>query len=203
MSKVRRLQRVGIFAGTFDPVHTGHIAFALQALDQVKLDEVAFLPERRPRNKAGTEHFAHLLAMLRQAIQPHARLSLLELVEARLTISRSLPHLRRVFADADLVLLVGSDVLPSIPTWPQYERLLRQMELVVGVREGESLEAMRLHVATWPVQPRRLTVFHSYAPTISSSAVRQHLRAGRLVHGVLSSVRRYSRQNWLYVRLPE
>lgn len=196
-------KRVGIFAGTFDPVHTGHITFALQAIRHASLAEVAFIPERRPREKAGTEHFAHRMAMLRQAIKPHTQLSLVELVEAHLTVSRSLPHLRSIFADAELVMLVGSDVLPSVPTWPQYQRLLSQVELVVGVREGESLEAMQLHVATWPVQPKRLTVFDSYAPTVSSSAVRQHLRAGRLVHGVLSSVRRYSRQNWLYVRLPE
>lgn len=204
MSQKRKApRRIGIFAGTFDPVHTGHIAFALQTLQRANLDEVAFIPERRPRDKTGTEHFAHRVAMLRQAIKPHSQLSLVELVEPQLTVNRSLPHLKSVFTGAELVLLVGSDVLPSIPTWPQYQRLLDQVELVVGVRAGESLEAMELHVATWPIQPKRLTVFDSYAPAVSSSKVRRHLRSGRLVHGVLASVRRYSRQNWLYVRLPE
>ena len=72
MSKVR----IGIFAGTFDPVHAGHIAFALQAAEIAKLDEVVFIPERRPLSKSSTEHFGHRVAMIRQAIMPHSKLAL-------------------------------------------------------------------------------------------------------------------------------
>lgn len=197
------MKRVGIFAGTFDPIHVGHITFALQALQSANLDTVVFVPERKPRNKPAAEHFGHRVAMIRQAIKPHPRLALLELVEARLTTGRSLPHLRALFPDTELVLLVGSDVLPTIPQWAGSERLLSQIELVVGVREGESAEAMELQVATWDTPPRRLHVFPSFAPQASSSEVRHHLRAGRQAHGVLASVRRYSLQNWLYVRLPK
>jgi nicotinate-nucleotide adenylyltransferase len=195
--------RVGIFAGTFDPVHTGHITFALQALEEAKLDEVVFVPERRPRSKQSAEHFGHRVAMIRQAIKPHAKLSVLELTEARLSTNRSLPHLRTLFPDTELVLLVGSDVLPTMPRWASIDRLLSQVELIVGVREGESPEAMQLHVATWTIQPRALHVFTSFAPKVSSTKVRNHLRAGRQRHGVLSSVHRYSIRNWLYVKLPK
>ena len=45
------MARIGIYAGTFDPVHAGHVAFALQSLEAAKLDRVYFLPERRPRGK--------------------------------------------------------------------------------------------------------------------------------------------------------
>jgi nicotinate-nucleotide adenylyltransferase len=196
-------QRIGIFAGTFDPVHTGHITFALQALEQGKLDQVVFVPERRPRHKQSAEHFGHRVAMVRQAIKPHAKLSVLELVEAQLSTHRSLPHLRKVFPDAELALLVGSDVLPTMSRWPGINRLMSQTELVVGVREGESPEAMQLHVATWDTRPRSLHVFDSFAPAASSSKVRGHLQTGRQAHGVLASVRRYSVKNWLYVRLPK
>jgi nicotinate-nucleotide adenylyltransferase len=195
--------RVGIFAGTFDPVHTGHITFALQALEEAKLDEVVFVPERRPRSKQSAEHFGHRVAMIRQAIKPHAKLSVLELTEARLSTNRSLPHLRTLFPDTELVLLVGSDVLPTMPRWASIDRLLSQVELIVGVPEGESPEAMQLHVATWTTQPRALHVFTSFAPKVSSTKVRNHLRAGRQRHGVLSSVHRYSIRNWLYVKLPK
>jgi nicotinate-nucleotide adenylyltransferase len=184
-------------------VHIGHVTFALQALEEANLDEVVFVPERKPRNKQSTEHFGHRAAMIRQAVKPHAKLSLLELVEARLSTNRSLPHLRRIFPEAELILLVGSDVLPTMPKWPGIDRLLTQTELVVGVRQGESPEAMQLHVATWGTQPQKLYVFNSFAPAASSSKVRGHLRTGRKAHGVLASVRRYSVKNWLYVRLPK
>jgi len=197
------MTRIGIFAGTFDPVHTGHITFALQALEEAKLDEVVFVPERRPSSKQSAEHFGHRVAMIRQAIKPHAKLSVLELTEARLSTNRSLPHLRTLFPDTELVLLVGSDVLPAMPRWAGIDRLLSQVELIVGVREGESPEAMQLHVATWTTQPRALHVFTSFAPKVSSTKVRNHLRAGHQRHGVLSSVHRYSIRNWLYVKLPK
>jgi len=196
------MARVGIFAGTFDPVHTGHITFALQAIDQAKLDEVMFLPERRPRGKPATEHYGHRVAMLRQALKPHVKLSLLELVEAQFTVRRTMSHLRGVVGDAELALLMGSDVLPYIPDWPHADQLLKQIELIVGVRAGESPEAVRLRVETWSIHPRKLTVFESYAPVVSSGAVRQALRQRQVAAGVLSSVLRYSRQNWLYVALP-
>ncbi len=201
MAQLKR-SRVGIFAGTFDPVHIGHITFALQAIDHAKLDEVVFVPERHPRNKQGAEHFGHRVAMICQAIKPHSKLALLELVESKLSVNRTLPHFRATFGDAELVLLVGSDVLPTIPTWPDADRLLSQVELVVGVRQDESPEAMELHVETWQTKPQNLHVFTSFAPEVSSSKVRGNLRAGRTQRGVLASVVRYARKNWLYVKLP-
>lgn len=195
-------KRVGIFAGTFDPVHTGHITFALQALELAKLDEVAIIPERKPRGKESAEHFGHRVAMIRQAIKPHPKLSLVELVESRLSITKTMPHLRTLFRDSDLAFLVGSDVMVAMPHWPNIERVLPHIDLVVGVRQGESPEAMELHVEAWPVKPRALYVFPSFAPDISSTKVRGHLRSGRKTTGVLASVMRYSRKNWLYIKFP-
>jgi nicotinate-nucleotide adenylyltransferase len=69
--------RIGIYSGTFDPVHSGHISFALQSLKAAKLDKVYFLPERRPRNKQQVEHFGHRVAMLKRAIKPYPEFNVL------------------------------------------------------------------------------------------------------------------------------
>jgi nicotinate-nucleotide adenylyltransferase len=195
-------RRVGIFAGTFDPVHVGHITFALQAIEEADLDHVLFVPERRPRGKLAPEHFGHRVAMIRHCLQPHSKLAVLEVDEPNLTVNRSLPHLYAATDDADLVLLVGSDVVDEMIGWPDIDRLLSQISLVVGVRGGESAEAVELQVASWAVQPRDLTIFESFAPEVSSGAIRDGLRTGRSAAGVLDSVRRYSRENWLYVSIP-
>jgi cytidyltransferase-like protein len=71
----RTQSRIGIYSGTFDPVHAGHMAFALQAMQEAKLDRLYFLPERRPRYKQGVEHFAHRVAMLERAILKNQALS--------------------------------------------------------------------------------------------------------------------------------
>src|SRR4051812_33685276 len=128
------MPRIGIYAGTFDPVHAGHVTFALQAMEAAGLDKVYFLPERRPRNKQHVEHFGHRVAMLKRAAQPHPQFEVLELVDVSFSVERTLPKLRQQFADDELVFLFGSDVVVSLQSWPKSELLLKDNELVIGLR---------------------------------------------------------------------
>jgi nicotinate-nucleotide adenylyltransferase len=194
-------RRIGIYAGTFNPVHAGHIAFALQALQAAKLDKVYFLPERRPRHKQGLEHFAHRVAMLKNAIQPHPQFGVLELVDVNFSVERTLPQLKARFRGTQLVFLAGSDVALQLPEWPRAERLLNSSELVVGLRREDSREKLEQALQHWPAQPKALYVFTSYAPNISSKTVREALQLRKTAVGVLSSVRKYSNRHWLYVSL--
>lgn len=199
----KRMPRVGIYSGAFDPVHAGHIAFALQAMKAARLDKVYFVPERRPRHKRGVEHFGHRVAMLKQAIRPHPKFGVLELVDVSFSVERTLPRLKRQFSDSQLVFLLGSDSAKTVPDWPNSERLLATAELVVGVREGDDPMAAEAMIAAWPVQPQALTIFESYAPDVSSGTVREALRHRRSARGLLASVARYSNKHWLYVSLGE
>jgi nicotinate (nicotinamide) nucleotide adenylyltransferase len=191
--------RIGIYAGAFDPVHAGHVAFALQALKAAKLDQVVFLPERRPRNKPGVEHFAHRVAMLKAALRPHPDLTVMELVDKNFTVQRTYRTLERAFSDAELVFLMGSDTALTVPSWPQAERLLTRSGLVIGVRSTHQREEVLQTISMWPVAPTSLVVFDSLAPHVSSSAIRHALRTDRYTEGLLSSVRRYAARQWLYV----
>lgn len=193
------MKRVGIYAGSFDPVHAGHIAFALQALREAGLDKIYFLPERRPRNKQGVEHFGHRVAMLKRASKPHAKLDVLELEDISFTMQRTLPRLQKRFAGSQLVFLFGSDVAQQLSNWPKAENLLHSSELVVGVREGAMPAHVRQDVNSWPTKPQKLYVFESYAPEVSSRRVREALRSQQKVSGLLASVARYANRNWLYV----
>ena len=67
------VKRIGIFAGTFDPVHKGHISFALQAIEAAGLDEVVFLPEPRPRHKQSVTDQSHRIAMINLAIKAYPK----------------------------------------------------------------------------------------------------------------------------------
>ena len=195
------MKRIGIYAGAFNPVHVGHIAFALQTLEKAELDAIYFLPERRPRHKPGVEHFGHRVAMLKRAVRPHPKLHVLELVDIHFTVKRTLPELQRRFPDAQLVFMFGSDIVPSLPTWPEADSLLKRSELIVGVRAESQKERTEQIIQKWPVQPRRLTVFKSYAADISSSQVREALQRRKYVRGLLTSVARYSDRHWLYISL--
>lgn len=193
------MKRIGVYAGTFDPVHSGHLAFALQSIQAANLDTVYFLPERRPRNKQGVEHFGHRVAMLKRAIKPHPQFAVLELVDVSFSIERTLPFLQQKFPGHELVFLFGSDVIPGLAEWPHADKLLQGNELVIGLRHDDKREAVHRIVESWEVKPGAVTLFESFAPAVSSGKVRQALRAGDSVAGVLSSVERYSNKHWLYV----
>ncbi len=191
--------RIGIYAGTFDPVHTGHIAFALQSLEVARLDEIYFLPERQPRHKEGVEHLAHRIAMLKRAALPYKRFHVLELPDINFSVERTLPRLEQKFKGIQLVFLFGSDVVSTIMEWPKAERLVRECELVIGVRSEDDEEKIKQQISNWPIQPADLIIFTSYAPHVSSGRVREALRRHQKTNGLLSSVQRYSDHNWLYV----
>jgi len=192
-------QRIGIYAGAFDPVHAGHVAFALQAIESAKLDRVYFLPERRPRSKQGVEHFGHRVAMLKRASAPHRKFGVLEYVDISFSVARTLPRLHKQFRGDQLVFLFGSDAITHLPEWPNASQLLASSELTVGVRAGQDVAMVRQQIMAWDNQPKALTIFESYAPDVSSGAVREALRRRRPVRGLLLSVARYSNRHWLYV----
>ena len=191
--------RVGIYAGAFNPVHAGHIAFALQARSAARLDEVVFLPERHPRHKPGAPHFAHRVAMLTKATAPYESLQVIEMVDKACTIRRTLPQLEQVYGGAELVFLFGSDAALQVPQWPLAERLLRRYEVVVGMRSGYAREEVALLLAAWGAAPANLTILDSFAPGISSAQMRRALYHDTHTDGLLASVRSYARREWLYV----
>ena len=193
------MKRIGIYSGAFDPVHAGHITFALQALEQANLDEIYFLPERRPRFKPSVEHFAHRVAMLKRACEPYQKMDVLESVEINFSVKRTLPMLQQKFKNSQLVFLMGSDVVTNLPTWPYAKQLLKVSELVIAARQGQEPAQLQQAIAEWKDQPLAATMLTSFAPTVSSTSVRAALRARQPVSGLLQSVARYSDHNWLYV----
>lgn len=195
------MSRIGIYAGTFDPVHAGHVAFALQSIEAAKLDRVYFLPERRPRTKQQVEHFGHRVAMLKRAFEPHRKLKVMELVDINFSVARTLPKLREMFPGDELVFLFGSDVVPGISKWPNATQLLKDNEFVVGLRHDDKREDIHKVIELWQTQPKLVTVFESYAPDVSSGKIREALRLRKTAKGTLKSVERYSDRNWLYVSL--
>lgn len=192
------MKRIGIYSGTFNPVHAGHVAFALQAMQAAKLDTLYFLPERHPRHKKGVEHFAHRVAMLKQAVRPYPKFDVLELDDISFSVQRTLPKLQVLFAGGELVFLVGSDTVRHMAEWPHSNRLFADVELVVAMRRGQTVNETKQIIAAWPQSPV-VTLINSYAPDVSSTDVRRALQTRQPTKGLLKSVSRYSNHHWLYV----
>ena len=188
---------IGIYAGSFDPVHAGHIVFGLKARKLAGLEHVYFMPERRPAYRKTPEHYVHRLAMLQRALKPYRQLSVLDLPDARLTPA-SLPRLyRAVSPEAELHLLVTASQLlwPAEPLPPLY----RQARLIVAVTSQNQMAEVLARFHSDETHVANLTFIDISSDHISSAAVRRGLRQGRVVRGLLPSVLSYARRQWLYL----
>jgi nicotinate-nucleotide adenylyltransferase len=197
--------KVGILAGTFDPVHTGHLVFALQALKAAKLDAVYFLPERRPRRKPDVVHFGHRTAMLSRAIRPYPQLGLIELPDIYLNVNRTLPKLQQQFAGADLVFLMGSDAVVQMnaDNWPGSDlaNFLSQAGLIIGLRNRQERPKVESVLKSLPARPLSQSILELPTKRFSASRIRYGFRHGQAADGLLASVQAYARVHWLYVSL--
>lgn len=191
--------RIGIYVGTFDPVHAGHVAFALQVLEAAGLDEVIFLPERRPLLGRTPEHFAHRITMLQSALAPHPRLSVMEMVYGHFSLRRTVPHLRSLFPDASLVFLMGTDAVSDMVYSPYADVVLDNSELVVSVSSDQQQFIVEQLIETSGINLRKTYLIMSCSSAVSSSKIRDAIRSGVYTSGLLASVQRYARQEWLYV----
>ncbi len=192
-------RRVGIFSGSFDPVHKGHISFALEAIRQANLNKVYFLPEAVHRNKTGTTHLAHRLAMLKLAIASHTKLDVLDLPDKQFSVAKTLPRLKQKFPDDEILLLMGADVLEHLPSWPLSKNLLSQTGLIVSTKADMNVAQIKLLIKKLPQAPKELFITTSSTPNVSSRQIRQNLLRGKTATGLLPSVHKYIKQNWLYV----
>lgn len=196
------MSKVGIFSGTFDPVHAGHIAFALEAMDQAGLDKVYFLPEAKPRRKSGTTHYAHRLAMVELALKPYNRLSVIDLPDKQFSVSKTLPRLKKQFPEDDLYMLIGSDMLMmiaspgSVEQWPGLESFLKSVTLAVGIRDEHDLEKARQ--CLYEIQSKGILIQTNW-PEVSSRDIRKSLMRGEEHEWLLASLKKYINNNWLYV----
>lgn len=175
------LKKIGIYPGTFDPVHEGHIAFALAAKEALGLDEIVFLPEAEPRNKPGASDMRHRQIMLNHALKPYTGFSSLLLDEPQFTVASTLPVLQKTFPHTKLALLMGSDVAATLPFWPEVSELLKTMDIVVGLRTNdtskqldEMFKKLNLKTST-PLSP-------SYITADQASLCSTDIRAGKITH---------------------
>ena len=190
-------KRVGIFAGSFDPVHQGHLAFALAAVREAELERVYFLPEARPPRKGGITDVAHRVAMLHVAIKPYPQLGVLEQPDEQLSVAETLPRLEQHFAGRQIYLLLGPEVLAYLPSWPSVDELLNCCGLIVASRR-ESRQRVVDDVATLARAPRALYIIETPYRTVCSTDIRSAVASGTPQTGSLASVEAYIKEHHLY-----
>lgn len=195
MSGLGDLNPMGLFGGTFDPIHFGHLRTAFELLEAIGFSEVRFLPAGNPPHREATHADARTrVALVRAALDGEPRFILDDRELRRDGPSYSvdtLLDLRAEYAHRSLCLLVGMDAFLGLPKWHQWREILQLAHLVVAHRPGwrapdtgalGELLADRGTAEVRDLHEARAGRIYIQAVTqleISSSAIRDLVRAGR------------------------
>ena len=130
--------RTGVFGGTFDPVHVGHLAIAQAALESATLDRVIFVPARRSplKDREPAASAADRLAMLEAATKGEPRFAVSRVELDRDGPSYTVDTLEALRSEGELYLILGSDALADLPRWRSPERIRALARLLVARRPG-------------------------------------------------------------------
>lgn len=191
--------RLGVFGGSFDPPHIGHLLVADDACDQLALDRLIFVPAATQPLKVGREVTAaeHRLAMVRllAAGNPRFEVSAAEVERAGLSFTvDTLTHFAAQHPNAERYLLVGADVLSTFAKWREPSQVLALATLVVLQRadaDPPELPSSIDGAAIRRLNTRRIDV--------SSTEVRERVRQEKPIRGfVTDNVAAYIARHSLY-----
>jgi nicotinate-nucleotide adenylyltransferase len=194
-SKARRL-RLGIYGGTFDPVHHGHLILARDVLEKLKLDAIIFVPcgqsPLKTRKPLATN--ARRVAMLRLALKKEPRFWLSRCELDRLAPSYSYDtalEIREAFPRADLFWLIGADQFRDLDKWHRPGDLRKLVKFVLMLRGDEPLKGKLGSVLSLP-QPRRID--------ISATEIRHRVKSRQPIdHLVPTPIAAYIKRHGLYL----
>lgn len=193
--------RIGIFGGTFDPVHLAHLALADAALEQLKLDELVFVPAgRNPLKRVSAEATGkQRLEMLRLATEGNARFAVSDIEVARKGPSYTIDTLHEMqhIMPGEYWVIMGADALETFGSWKSAARIIRVARLGVAHRPTVKPEVL---AAKLPPEVVEVIDWIEMPPSIvSATEIRETTRIGRsAVLWTPKLVQQYIDQNRLY-----
>ncbi len=196
--------RLGVFGGTFDPIHYGHLVAAQEVLSELKLDRVLFVPAGWPPHKP-LRHLSSIqqrVEMVELAISSNSHFAL-----SRIDIERPGPSYtvetldllhRQMGPGTELYFIMGLDSLADLPTWHAPERIIQLAYLVVVDRPRYDVD-MDLLRQTLPDIEARLISLHIPGMNISSTDIQRRVRENKPIkYQVPEAIEEYIYSNGLY-----
>jgi nicotinate-nucleotide adenylyltransferase len=197
--------RLGVFGGTFDPIHIGHLLIAQVALEEAQLDRVLFIPAGVNPLKVGKKAASgeHRLKMVELAIAGTPQFAVSDWEVRRPGPSYTvdtLQYIREQHPDAELFLIIGADNLKLLPRWKQIERIAEMATILALTRPGTDLrESAERAVEMLSSLRSRIRLVEIPGLDISSTWLRDRMVHNRSVaHLLPAEVIRYCKENKLY-----
>jgi nicotinate-nucleotide adenylyltransferase len=189
--------KIGLFGGSFDPVHFGHLLVAQAAREELGLERVFFIPAAQSPFKPDSKPApaSERLRLLRVALAGDAAVEVDDREIVRGGVSYTIDTVRqyrRIFSEAELFYLIGADQAGQLPLWREARELARLVEFVIIPRPGEIVPPLEA--------PFRGRALRGFPLGVSSSEIRARCRAGLAVgHLTPPAVAEAIKNNRLYL----
>lgn len=197
--------KIGVFGGTFNPIHNGHMSFCLQCKQILGLDKMLLIPTNIPPHKCagGMASNADRLAMIRLATAPY---DFIEVSDIEFQISgisytyNTLIEIKKAYSGDDIFLVIGADMLAMFNKWYRYLDILEEATVVVGARENDQLEFLMQLKKNKLANSQAIVIINIMANPMSSTKIRELVKENESLEGYLeSSVLDYIKTNKLYI----
>lgn len=198
--------RIGIYGGSFDPIHFGHLNLAMELMETHDLSEVWFIPAQLNPHKLDSLPIPvhHRIAMIQLAIEEIPQFSMKDLESQRPSPSYTIETIKELYqgdegVNRQFFLMLGEDAVPGFFLWKDPEEIVAHASLLIGSRSGWPTKALegkdpiiKAAILAGLTKTRQMN--------ISSSEIRQRLHQGKYCgHLVPSKVLDYIRSYGLYV----
>lgn len=196
--------KIGIFGGSFDPVHIEHVRLAEAAISSLGLDKLFIMPASTPPHKQGKRMAPaeDRLQMCRLAFAAYPQVEICdyEIQQAGTSYTYlTCRHFKEIYPDARLFWLVGTDMLRDFPTWKHPERILSDATLAVCSRAEQPDWEEKEQAVFYRRFGKNFAVIHYTASPVSSTQIRVLAGAGmRITHLTDKKVAAYIEKNGLY-----
>jgi nicotinate-nucleotide adenylyltransferase len=200
------MKKLGVLGGTFDPIHSGHLAIAEEAKRQIKLDSVVFMPAGHPYFKEARNITAAELRidMLKQALadKPYFGISLIEVERPGPSYAvDSLTQMKsRLASEDELFFILGWDSLMNLYSWHAADRLIKLCRIAAAPRPGYCRPDLDLLEKQLPGISQRVEILEAPMMDISSTTIRERVSQGLPIDKMVPpAVERYIREKKLYL----
>ncbi len=187
--------RIGLFGGTFNPVHNGHMALANGALKKLNLEKIIFIPSYIPPHKgaqalAGAEDRFKMLELAVDK-RPGFEISRFEIDKKEKSYSvKTLQYFKQAYPkETQFLFLIGADSMKGLNNWKHIDKILRLCRFAVCNRPGFFIDTKYPKAESFEIEQ----------VPISSTDIRERIKKGRPIKGLLpESIEDYIRENKLY-----
>lgn len=197
--------KLGIFGGTFNPIHSGHIELVKHFASLAGLDKVLLIPTKIPPHKVSPDLLSGetRLEMCSLAVRGEDKIEVSDIELRReghsYTID-TLKALEKLYDGAQLYLIMGADMLLCLDTWRDYQGIIDRCVICAAARNDSTVQELKLKARMLGIPENRVIISDEEIMTVSSTQIRENIKKGDSIKGfVPDAVAKYIADNKLYI----